>query len=166
MPPRTNGAHSRIMAAIFPVASYTAQGIGWRELYHRNHGNRLLRKLVITLVASLAAGGGLWLTLRPHHPSQEEIADRLKAQAEVAHSVKCGHDYVPGTSAYVQCMLQLNAARTAQLEPRGALDIKGRNAVTGTFARVGAAIIMLVTFVVMMLLFLGFWSLGVRLQHL
>ena len=88
-----------------------------------HHGNRLLRKLVITLVASLAAGGGLWLTLRPHHPSQEEQEEILKAQAEVEDSVKCGHDYVPGTSAYVQCMLQLNAARTAQLEPRGALDI-------------------------------------------
>ena len=106
------------------------------------------------------AGGGLWLTLRPHHPSQEEIADRLKAQAEVEDSVKCGHDYVPGTSAYVQCMLQSNAARTALLEPRGALNTKGRDAVTGTFARVGAAIVMLVTFVVMMLVFLGFWSLG------
>jgi hypothetical protein len=87
------------------------------------------------------------LTLRPHHPSQEEIA----TQAEAEDSVKCGHDYVPGTSAYVQCMLQSNAARTAQLEPRGA---------TGTFARVGAAIVMLVTFVLMMLVFLGFWSLG------
>ena len=111
-------------------------------------------------MVSLVAGGGLWLTLRPHHPSQEEIADRLKAQAEVEDSVKCGHDYVPGTSAYVQCMLQLNAARTARLEPRGALNSKGRDAVTGTFSRVGATIVMLVTFVVMMLVFLGFWSLG------
>ena len=106
------------------------------------------------------------MALRQARLSQAEITEMLKARAEVEDSVKCGYDYVPGSSAYVQCMLQSNAARTALLEPRGALNTKGRDAVTGTFARVGAAIIMLVTFVVMMLLFLGFWSLGVRLQHL
>jgi hypothetical protein len=118
-----------------------------------------LRKLAITLAASLVAGGALWLTLRPHHPSQEEIADRLKAQAEVEDSVKCGHDHYPGTSAYVECMFQSNAARTAQLELRGTQATKGRDAVTGT-SHVRAAMVMLVTFVVMMLVFLGFWSLG------
>jgi hypothetical protein len=118
-----------------------------------------LRKLAIILVAGLVAGGGLWLALRPHYPSKEEIADRLRDQAEVQDSLKCGHDYNPGTSAYVECMFQSDAARTPPPELRGTLDIKPRDAVTGT-ARVGAAMVMLVTYVVMMLVFLGFWSLG------
>jgi hypothetical protein len=107
------------------------------------------------------ACGGLWLTLRPHHPSQEEVADRLEAQAEVADSVKCGHDYVPGTSAYVQCMLQSNAART-QGSARAQLDTKGVR-VTSTVAGVGAAMVMLIVSVTMMLIFYGFWALGTRI---
>src|SRR5271168_2932096 len=37
---------------------------------HRNHGSRPLRKLAIILAASLVAGGGLWLALRPPRLSQ------------------------------------------------------------------------------------------------
>jgi len=122
-----------------------------------------LRKLAIILAVSLVAGGCLWLALRPPHPSQEEITEKLRAQAEVEDSVKCGHDYRPGSSAYVQCMAQLDAARTAQLELRGGLDSNGtrlRDTVTSTVAGVGAAMVMLSVFVIMMLVFLGFWTLG------
>jgi hypothetical protein len=121
-----------------------------------------LRKLAIILAASLVAGGGLWLALRPPHLSQEEITEMLKAQAEVEDSVKCGHDYRAGSSAYVQCMGQLDAART-QGPPRAQLDTKGtrrRDAVNSTVAGVGAAMVMLIVFVIMMLVFCGFWALG------
>ena len=121
-----------------------------------------MRKLAIILAASLVASGGLWLALRPPHLSQEEITEMLKAQAEVEDSVKCGHDYRAGSSAYVQCMAQLDAART-QGPPRAQLDTKGtrrRDPVTSTVAGVGAATIMLIVFVIMMLVFCGFWALG------
>jgi hypothetical protein len=121
-----------------------------------------LRKLAIILAASLVASGGLWLALRPPHLSQEEITEMLKAQAEVEDSVKCGHDYRAGSSAYVQCMAQLDAART-QGPPRAQLDTKGtrrRDTVTSTVAVVGAAMVMLIVFVIMMLVFCGFWALG------
>ncbi len=120
-----------------------------------------MRKLAIILAASLVAGG-LWLALRPPHLSQEGITDRLKAQAEVEDSIKCGHDYRAGTSAYVQCMAQLDAVRT-QGPPRAQLDTKGtrlRDPVTSTVAGAGAATIMLIVFVSMMLVFCGFWALG------
>jgi len=119
-----------------------------------------LRKLAIILVAGLVVAGGFWLALRQARLSQDEITEMPKARAEVEDSVKCGHDCVPGSSAYVQCKLQSNAARTAQLELRGALDVKGRDGVTGMVARVRAAIVMLVAFLIMMLVVLGFWSLG------
>jgi hypothetical protein len=60
-------------------------------------------------------------------------------------------------------MTQLDAARTAQLELRGALDTKAtrrRDAVTSTVARVGAAMVMLSMFAITMLVFCGFWALG------
>jgi hypothetical protein len=98
------------------------------------------------------------LALRPPHPSQEEITEKLRAQAEVEDSVKCGHDYRPGSSAYVQCMAQY-AARTTPLELRGALDIQGTR-LRSTVASVGAAMVMLISFVSMMLVFCGFWALG------
>ena len=130
-----------------------------------------MRKLAIILVASLMAGGCLWLALRPPRLSQEEIMERLKAQAEVEDSIKCGHDYRGGSSAYVQCMVQLYDARTqgppraqpAPLELRGALDIPGtrlRDTVTSAVTGVGAAMVMLIMFVIMMLVFCGFWALG------
>jgi hypothetical protein len=122
-----------------------------------------LRKLaIIILVASLVAGGGLWLALRPPHLSQEEITETLKAQAEVEDSVKCGHDFRAGSSAYVQCMAQLDAART-QGPPLAQLDAKGirlRDTVTSTIAGVGAAMVMLIGFVISMLVFCGFLTLG------
>jgi hypothetical protein len=121
-----------------------------------------LRKLAIILAASLVASGGLWLALRPPRLAQEGITERLKAQAEVEDSVKCGHDYRAGSSAYVQCMAQLDAART-QGPPRAQLDTKGtrlRDPVTSTVAGVGAATTMLIVFVSMMLVFCGFWALG------
>jgi hypothetical protein len=121
-----------------------------------------LRKLAIILAASLVAGGGLWLALRPPHLSQEEITEKLKAQAEVEDSIKCGHDYRAGSSAYVQCMEQLNAART-QGPPRAQIDAKAirlRNTVTSTVAAAGAPILMLIAFVIMMAIFYGFWALG------
>jgi hypothetical protein len=119
-----------------------------------------LRKLAIILAASLVAGGGLWLALRPPHLSQEEITEMLKAQAEVEDSVKCGHDYRAGSSAYVQCMAQLDAART-QGPPQAQLDTKGPDFATRPPARsVGAAMVMLIVFVIMMLVFCGFWALG------
>ena len=120
-----------------------------------------MRKLAIILAASLVVGGGLWLALRPPRLSQEEITERLKAQAEVEDSVRCGHDYPAGTSAYVQCMAQLDTVRT-----HGQLDTKGtrlRDTVTSTVARVGAAMVMLIVFVIMMLVFCGFWALGTRI---
>jgi hypothetical protein len=123
-----------------------------------------LRKLAIILAASLVAGG-LWLALRPPRLAQEGITERLKAQAEVEDSVKCGYDYRAGTSAYVQCMAQLAAVRT-QGPPRAQLDTKGtrlRDPVTSTVAGVGAATIMLIVFVSMMLVFCGFWTLGTRI---
>jgi len=110
----------------------------------------------------LVAGGGLWLALRPPHLLQEEITEKLKAQAEVEDSIKCGHDYRAGSSAYVQCMAQLDAART-QGPPRAQLDTKGtrlRDTVTSTVAGAGAAMVMLIVFVIMMLVFCGFWALG------
>ena len=131
-----------------------------------------MRRLAIILVASLVAGGCLWLALRPPRLSQGEIAEMLKAQAEVEDSVKCGHDYRGGSSAYVQCMAQLDAARTqgpphAQPVPlRGALDIKGtrlRDTITSMVTGVGAAMVMLIVFVIMMLVFCGFWALGTRI---
>jgi hypothetical protein len=82
----------------------------------------------------------------------------LKAQAEVEDSVKCGHDYGAGSSAYVQCMAQLDASRT-QGQPRAQLDTKGTR-LRDTVAGVGAAIVMLIVFVIMMLVFCGFWALG------
>jgi hypothetical protein len=122
-----------------------------------------LRKLRIILAASFVTGGGLWFALWPPGVSQE-IAEMLKApdaitattQAEVEDSVKCSHDHRAGTSAYVQCMERLAAART-QGRPRAQLDTKGT---TSTVARVGAAIVMLIMFVIMMLVFYGFWALG------
>jgi hypothetical protein len=60
-------------------------------------------------------------------------------------------------------MTQLDAARTAQLELRGALDTKGtrpRDTVANTVARVGAALVMLSMFTITMLVFYGFWALG------
>jgi hypothetical protein len=102
------------------------------------------------------------LALRPPRLAQEGITERLKAQAEVEDSVKCGHDYRAGSSAYVQCMAQLDAART-QGPPRAQLDTKGtrlRDPVTSTVAGVGAATTMLIVFVSMMLVFCGFWALG------
>jgi hypothetical protein len=86
----------------------------------------------------------------------------LKARAEVEDSVKCGQDYRAGSSVYVQCMAQLDAART-QGPPRAQLDTKGtrlRDTVTSTVAGVGAAMVMLIAFVIMMLVFCGFWALG------
>jgi hypothetical protein len=38
----------------------------------------------------------------------------LKAHAEVEDSVKCGHDYSDGSSAYVQRMAQLDALSDAR----------------------------------------------------
>ena len=119
-----------------------------------------MQKLAIILVASLVAGGGLWLALRPPNPSQHEITER--AQAEVEDSVKCGHDYRAGTSAYVQCMVQLDTTRT-QGRPRAQLDTEGtrfRDTVTSMVAGVGAAMAMLFVFIVMMLVFCGLWALG------
>ena len=84
----------------------------------------------------------------------------LRAQAEVEDSAKCGHDYSAGSSAYVQCMAQLDASRT---QGRAQLDSKGtrlRHTVTSTVAGVGAAMVMLTVFVIMMLVFCGFWALG------
>jgi hypothetical protein len=123
-----------------------------------------LRKSLILLAASVVVGGGLWMALRPHSVSprlsQEEM---LRAQAEVEDSVKCGHDYRDGTSAYVQCMAQLLDAARTQEPPRAQLDTKGtriRGTVASTVAGVGAAMLMLITFVIMMLVFCGFWALG------
>jgi len=82
----------------------------------------------------------------------------LKARAEVEDSVKCGHDYRAGSSAYVQCMTQLDAVRT-QGPPRAQFDIKGTR-LRDTVAVVGAAMVMLIVFVIMMLVFCGFWALG------
>jgi hypothetical protein len=61
-------------------------------------------------------------------------------------------------------MFQSNAARTAQLELRGALDTNPRDAVTGT-SRVRAAMVMLVAFIVAMLVFLGLWSVGTWIEN-
>jgi hypothetical protein len=47
--------------------------------------------------------------------------------------------------------------------PRAQLDTKGtrlRDTVTSTFAGVGDAMVMLIVFVIMMLVFCGFWALG------
>jgi hypothetical protein len=47
--------------------------------------------------------------------------------------------------------------------PRAQLDTKGtrlRDTVTSTFAGVGAAMVMLIVFVIMMLVFCVFWALG------
>ena len=47
--------------------------------------------------------------------------------------------------------------------PRAQLDTKGtglRDTVTSTFAGVGAATVMPIVFVIMMLVFCGFWALG------
>jgi hypothetical protein len=127
-----------------------------------------LRKLAIILAASLMAGGGLWMALRPHGVLQELQPPRLsqeemrRAQAEVEDSIKCGHDYRAGSSAYVQCMEQLNVART-QGPPQSQLDTKGTqlpDTVTSAVARVGAAMVMLIMSVIMMLVFCGFWALG------
>jgi hypothetical protein len=115
-----------------------------------------LRKLRIILAASFVAGGVLWFALRPPGVSQEITEITAAAQAEVEDSVKCGHDYRAGTSAYVQCIEQLAAART-QGPPRAQLDTKGT---TSTLARVGAAIVMIIMFIIMMLVFYGFWALG------
>jgi hypothetical protein len=120
-----------------------------------------LRKLAIVLGAGLVACGGLWFALRPPHLSQEKIAEMLKAQAEVEDSVKCGRDFSAGSSAYVQCMAQSAAART-QGSARAQLDAKGGK-VTSTVAGVGAAMVMLIVFVTMMLIFGGFWTLGTRI---
>ena len=120
-----------------------------------------MQKLAIILGAGLVACGGLWFALRPPHLSQEKITEMLKAQAEVEDSVKCGRDYVAGTSAYVQCMVQLDAART-QGSARAQLDAKGAK-VTSTVVGVGAAMVMLILFVTMMLTFCGFWALGTRI---
>jgi hypothetical protein len=60
-------------------------------------------------------------------------------------------------------MTQLDAARIAELELRGALgtkSIRPRNSISGTVARVRAAMVMLSVFVSMMLIFCGFWTLG------
>jgi hypothetical protein len=46
---------------------------------------------------------------------------------------------------------------------RGALDTEGtrvRDTITSTVASVGAAMVMLILFVIMMLVFYGFWELG------
>lgn len=105
------------------------------------------------------------MALRPPRLSQVEITERLKAQVEVEDSVKCGHDYRAGTSAYLQCMAQLDAVRTRG-PPRAQLDTKGTrlpDTVTSTVARVGAAMVMLIVFVTMMLVFCGFWALGTRI---
>jgi hypothetical protein len=126
-----------------------------------------LRKLAIILAAGLVAGGGLWMALRPHGGLQElpprlSQEEMLRAQAEEEDSIKCGHDYRAGSSAYVQCMEQLNAART-QSPPRAQIDAKAtrlRNTVTSTVAAVGAPILMLIAFVIMMAIFYGFWALG------
>ncbi len=102
------------------------------------------------------------MALQPPRLSQEELTERLKAQAEVEDSVKCGHDYSAGSSAYVQCMAQLDAART-QAPPRAQLDTKGtqlRDTVTSTVAGVRAAMVMLIVFIIMMLVSCGFWALG------
>lgn len=120
-----------------------------------------MRKLAIILGAGLVACGGLWFALRPPHLSQEKITEMLKAQAEVEDSVKCSHDYTSGASAYVQCMEQLNAART-QGSARAQLDTTGAR-VTSTVAGAGAAMVMLIVSVTMMLIFSGFWALGTRI---
>jgi hypothetical protein len=112
-----------------------------------------LRKLVVAILAvGIVAGPSLLLAFRPPGPSQEEIAQRLKARAEVEHSVKCGQDHISGTTAYVQCMA-LFAART-----QGALQAQPR--AKGLVASVVAGVVMLVAFVSMMLVFYGFWALG------
>ena len=120
-----------------------------------------MRKLVIILAAGLVACGGLWFASRPPHLSQEKMMEMLKARAEVENSVKCSHDFRAGSSAYVQCMTQLDAAQTQGLA-RAQLDTKGAK-VNSTVARLGAAIVMLIMFVTMMLIFCGFWAVGSRI---
>ena len=74
-------------------------------------------------------------------------------------------------AAVFPAMAQLDAARTqgppraqpAHPELRGALDVPGtrlRDTVTSTVTGVAAAMVMLIVFVIMMLVFCGFWALG------
>jgi hypothetical protein len=125
-----------------------------------------LPKLPIILAASLVAGGGLWMALRSDGISQELRLPRLlqeemlRAQAEVEDSVKCGHNYRAGSSAYVQCMVELLDAARTQGPPQSQFHTKGtqlRDTVTGTVAGVGAAMVVLV---IMMSVLCGFWALG------
>jgi hypothetical protein len=117
-----------------------------------------LRKFVI-----IFAAGDLWLALRPPSLSQEKITEMLKAQGEVEDSVKCGHNYHAGSSAYVQCMAQLDAHRTQGLPQERKSTLSGADfatPVTDTVARVSAVMVMLIVFAIMMLVFYGFWALG------
>jgi hypothetical protein len=63
------------------------------------------------------AAGGFWLASRAARLFARGITETLKARAEVEDSVMCGHDCVPGSLAYIQCVLSATGASWTEVRP-------------------------------------------------